>query len=214
MLTGNSKITTENEQVEIKQGDFFYIPDNEPYQSFWYGNPEIKFISLGFKFMPNFENKAYAVQTIPYSDDAASLFLNLSDLKYLTASDIGVFYTLAGILIPKMISDIPCRSREIVMLTKRYLLEHPFSSAAEMAKHCAVSEAALYAAFKKSSDITPNDMKNRIILEKAKDILISTDNSIEDISDIMGFSSASYFRKKFRKHFNMTPRQMRKHYRI
>lgn len=209
MLSGKSKIVTENQTVHINEGDFFYIPDNIAYQSFWYGNPEIKFVSLGFKFMPNFENRAYTVQTIPYSKEAAELFLALSGLSVLTARDIGKFYTLAGMLIPKMTSDMPCRSREIVMLTQKYLLMHPFAHAAEMAKNCAVSEAALYAAFKKSSDITPNEMKNRLLLEKAKDLLITTDKTIEDISNSLNFSSPSYFRKNFKQYFGMTPKHMR-----
>lgn len=107
-----------------------------------------------------------------------------------------------------------CRTKEIINQTKNYLIHHPFASVKELAKHCAVSEAALYSAFQKSSDITPNELKNRLLLEKAKELLISTDKSVEYISDVLNFSSTSYFRKKFKKHFGITPREMRKQYRI
>ena len=214
MLCGNCKITTESSTVKINEGDIFYIPDKCSYQSYWYGNPEIKFVSLGFLCMPNFENKTYPVQVIPHSDKASELFHLLSDKIRLSPADIGLFYTLAGILIPSMTDVAVCRTREITERTKEYLIQHPFAKTSALAKNCTISEAALYSAFKKSSDITLNQLRNNLLLEKAKDILISTDKQIEYISDVLRFSSTSYFRKKFKQYFNMTPTEMRKRYRI
>ena len=214
MLSGRCKITTDSETVEINEGDIFYIPNKCSYQSYWYGEPEIRFISLGFLYLPNFDNKTYPVQVIPFNDSAVKLFQLLSNPEQLSAYDIGVFYTLAGILLPLMSHKTVCRTREIVEQTKNYLLQHPFAKTSDLAKNCAVSEAALYSAFQKSSDITPNQLRNQLLLEKAKDILITTDKPIEHISDFLQFSSTSYFRKKFKQYFNMTPKDMRKKYRI
>ena len=138
----------------------------------------------------------------------------LSDKTRLSPADIGLFYTLAGILIPLMTNTAICRTKEITERTKEYLILHPFAKTSELAKNCAVSEAALYSAFHKSSDITLNQLRNNLLLEKAKDILITTDKPIEYISDSMHFSSTSYFRKKFKQYFNMTPTEMRKRYRV
>lgn len=214
MLSGSCKIVTASETIEISEGDFFYIPNKCSYQSYWYGNPEIRFISLGFQYLPNFDNKTYPTQTIPHSDSAAELFYRLSDKNRLSAPDIGIFYTLAGMLLPTMSHNTVCRTREIVELTQNYLMCHPYAKASELAKNCAISEAALYSAFHKSSDVTLNQLRNNLLLEKAKDILITTDKPIEYVSDLLRFSSASYFRKKFKQHFNMTPKEMRKRYRI
>ena len=214
MLSGRCKITTESETVEIHEGDIFYIPNKCSYQSYWYGEPEIKFVSLGFICLPNFENRSYPVQTIPSDPQSVDIILSLADHMTLSASDIGTFYTLVGILMPKMSHYTLCRTREIVEKTQKFLAEHPFAKTADVAKYCAVSEAALYSAFQKASDITPNQLRNQLILEKAKDILITTDKPIEYISNLLQFSSASYFRKKFKEHFNMTPKEMRKRYRI
>lgn len=214
MISGRCKITTVSETVEINSGDIFYIPNKCSYQSYWYGNPEIRFVSLGFICMPNFDNKSYPVQVIPNSDNASELFYLLSDKTRLSAADIGVFYTLAGILIPLMKNTTVCRTKEITERTKEYLIQHPFAKTSELAKNCVISEAALYSAFQKSSDITPNQLRNQLLLEKAKDILITTDKSIEYISDMLHFSSTSYFRKKFKLYFNITPKEMRKRYRI
>ena len=138
----------------------------------------------------------------------------LSDKTQLSPADIGVFYTLAGILIPLMTNTTVCRTKEITERTKEYLIQHPFAKTSELAKNCTISEAALYSAFRKSYDITLHQLKNNLLLEKAKDMLITTDKPIEYISDALQFSSTSYFRKKFKHHFNTTPKEMRKRYRI
>lgn len=214
MLRGRCRITTETYSVEINEGDFFYIPDKCSYQSYWYGDPEIEFISLGFGYFPNIDRRTYPVQVIPYDNESAEMFCALSNLVRISARDVGIFYTLVGKLIPKMSHVSICRTREIVEKTKLYLLTHPFASTADLAKHCAVSESAMYSAFQKSSDVTLNTLKSNMLLEKAKDMLITTDKPIEYISDTLSFSSVSYFRKKFKSYFSLTPREMRKKYKI
>lgn len=214
MISGRCKITTDSENLEINAGDIFYIPNKCKYQSFWYGEPEIKFISLGFSYLPNFDDKTYPVQIVPHDDKAEEFFSLLSNPTPLTAGHIGLFYTLVGILLPLMKHSTLCRTKEIVELTRNYLIYHPYATPLELAKNCAISETALYAAFKKSSDITLNQLRNQLLLEKAKDILITTDKPVESVSDFLQFSSASYFRKKFKQYFNMTPKEMRKKYRI
>lgn len=214
MISGECKITTEASTVRIGEGDIFYIPDKCAYQSFWHGDPEIRFITLGFHCMPNFGNKSYPAQVIPGCEESRGLFRLLAAREQLSATDIGVFYTLAGILILRMKSVTVCRTKEITERTKEYLLRHPFATPAELAKNCAISEAALYFAFRKSSDITLGRLRSDLLLEKAKDILIATDQPIEFVADSLQFSSTSYFRKKFKQYFHMTPKELRRKYRI
>ena len=214
MLSGKCKIVTNSETVEIQEGDILYIPNAGSYRSYWYGNPKIRFISLGFQFFPKFDSKTYPIQKVPLNDRAVELFYWLSNIRRLSAQDIGVFYTLVGVLLPLMSHNTVCRTQEIVELTQNYLTNHPHATVSELAKVCAISEAALYSAFHKSSDVTLNQLRNNLLLEKAKDMLISTDKPIEYISSWLGFSSTSYFRKKFKQYYDMPPKEMRKKYRI
>ena len=119
MISGNCKITTDSQTVMIKEGDVFYIPNKCRYQSYWYGNPEIRFISLGFSYFPNFDNKSYPVQVIPCDSTANESFFSLVNSVPLSAEDIGLFYTLVGTLMPKMSCKTICRTREIVEETKK-----------------------------------------------------------------------------------------------
>lgn len=214
MLNGRFRITDASGSIDIHAGEIFYIPKGVRYQSYWYGEPEVRLISLGFHFLPNFEGHAYPIQVIPFGEDAAGLFRQIAAAPRLSAREIGLFYTLTALLLPRMSYCTPCRTRQIVDTTRQYLMEHPHARAAELAKHNAISEAALYAAFQKSSDVTLNALRGQLLLERARDLLLSTDQPVESVSDELGFSSASYFRKKFKAHFGMTPGEMRKKHRI
>ena len=48
MLKGTGKIISGSGSIDMKEGDVFFIPINLPYQSYWYGNDKIEFLSIGF----------------------------------------------------------------------------------------------------------------------------------------------------------------------
>ena len=58
---------------------------------------------------------------------------------------------------------------------------------------------------KASSGKSVNQYIREIRLEKAAKLLKKTDQSIAEVSYQVGFSSASYFNKSFRKYYNVTP---------
>ncbi len=214
MISGNCKVVTADSTVEIKKGDIFYIPLNCSYQSYWNGRPIISFVSLGFPFMPNRDNKDFPAQVINTDKAKRDTMLKLGNTKNPTPLDIGIFYSLVGELMPDMVHRKHDRQSELVSKARRCLEQNPFAKTADIAKQAAVSEPTLYNAFKKASDVSLNEMRNRIISEKARDMLITTDRSVEEISDMLGFSSTSYFRKALHRHFNMTPSELRRKYRI
>ena len=57
--------------------------------------------------------------------------------------------------------------------------------------------------------MTPNEMRQQIAVEMAVKLLITTEKSVQQISDKLGFSSTDYFRRILRKHTGKTPRQIR-----
>ena len=68
----------------------------------------------------------------------------------------------------------------------------------------------VYGVFKKACNTTPIEKKQEIFCERAAELLITTDLSVEQISEMLNFSSSSYFRKIFKKHTGKTPLQIRK----
>ena len=210
MTKGNAKICTKDETVYINQGDLFYIPNGCKYRSYWYGDPEIEFISLGFRFMPNFQNKHYVPQVIEKDENAIKAMKEIVQCGTLDGVTVGKFYTLVG----KMTQKLQCRrmdkQAELVEKVKSIFVEHPNYAVGDIAKACAVSESTLYSAFRRYGDKSMHEVKKGVIMESAKDLLVSTDHPVEEISRMLNFSSSVYFRKCFKEHFGVSPRQMRK----
>lgn len=213
MIKGGGKIVSEKRTMTVKEGDVFFLPYGLKYQSYWKGEPDIEFISLGFTFMPNFENKSYPAQII-YADEQTKESFFSACIETVNADAVGVFYTLVAKLMKNMASDMDGMSSALVKRAKEYIDGDANSKVSDIAKALNVSQSLLYLSFKKNSDVTLNEYKQSVLMERAKQLLISTDLSIEEISDRLGISSVSYFRKNFKKRFIVSPRDMRKRYNV
>ena len=65
-----------------------------------------------------------------------------------------------------------------------------------------------------SEQTAPNSYRQKVLCDKASEILATTDLSIEEISSMLKFSSAAYFRKIFKEHTGTTPSGFRKLYHL
>ena len=62
---------------------------------------------------------------------------------------------------------------------------------------------------KKDYNMTPIQALNKIRLEKAKELLVTTTCTVNTISEQVGFQSPSYFIRQFKKAYNTTPAEYR-----
>ena len=99
---------------------------------------------------------------------------------------------------------------DIAEIALEYMHTYTDFRISDVAEHCKVSESTLYGVFKKAYNTTPIEKKQEIFCERAAELLITTDLSVEQISEMLNFSSSSYFRKIFKKHTGKTPLQIRK----
>jgi AraC-like DNA-binding protein len=65
--------------------------------------------------------------------------------------------------------------------------------------------------FKKQYGLPPTQMLIKIRLDRACSLLMDPDSSITSIAYSVGFSSASYFCKQFKKNFQYSPKEYRSH---
>lgn len=210
MERGSSKIVSNDITINIEAGDFFYIPKGLPYQSYWRSEDEIRFLSFGFNFFPESENKEFSLQKISIDESLKQKIKAIPTKREADSFVFGEFYSVLSTLIPLMQYTVKNPKKHILEKVKKYIYENPDCKVPDIAKHCLLSESGLYNVFKKESDITPNYLIQNIRCEKAKALLTTTDKSIEEISDSLGFSSTSYFRKVLYKHTQKTPKEMRK----
>lgn len=94
---------------------------------------------------------------------------------------------------------------------KRYIREHLLTdlSVDQMAKDLYMSRSYLSTKFKKETGGTLSSYIQEQQMERAKELLKTTDKSILEISAYLGFSSQGYFQNVFKKMTGMTPKEYR-----
>ena len=80
----------------------------------------------------------------------------------------------------------------------------------DIAKEVALSHFYFHKIFTKNLNMTPLEYILETRLSKAKELLITSYDSINDISAKCGFDNCQYFSNTFKKHVNMTPTGFRK----
>lgn len=74
-----------------------------------------------------------------------------------------------------------------------------------LAEEFKISRSSLYRSWDKNNDESILDYIQKVRLQKAKKLLVSTELSISDIAEKTGFSSQSYFTKVFKKQNGISP---------
>ena len=210
MERGRSRIVSNDITINIEAGDFFYIPEGLPYQSYWYSDDEIRFLSLGFHFFPESSDKNFLLQKIDMDE---VLKERIKKIPVGTKTDsfvLGEFYSVLNAILPSMEYTLRSPKKLILEKAKKYIFENTNCNVSDIAKHCLLSESGLYNIFKKESDLTPNELIQKTRCQKAVVMLTTTNKSVEEISSSLGFSSTSYFRKVLYKHTKKTPKEIRK----
>lgn len=75
-----------------------------------------------------------------------------------------------------------------------------------------LSDSHFFSCFKKAMGVSPIAYLNNYRLSCAVDLMLRTDNTITEISDIVGINDSVYFNKMFRKAYQMSPTKFREIY--
>lgn len=210
LIDGSAKITSKNETIELKPNDVFYIPKGLKYYSQWFSENDrpIEFYSFGFEVSPI--NKSYVLQKINCSEKAKIIFDELCQEIPITDKGIGKLYYFFGEIAETMKQTQKKYIDSTLEKAIEYVQDNSNCKISDVAKYCNVCTSEIYALFKKYLNKTPNDLRCEILCEKAVTLLTTTDKSVQEISDMLGFSSTSYFRKILYRYTNNTPRDIRK----
>lgn len=215
LVRGTALISTlDGDELFLCEGDVFYLPMGLRYHSYWYGTEDaeraIEWDSYGFKYIPCATNKKYKLQKISVSEHDMSLLESIDKNTNPTTAHIGYLYLFLGNIIRQMEALSSDPREALFERAKAYISENPEFHVSDLARHCNMSESGIYAFFKSYANTTPIELKNRIQAERAAELLSSTDLSVEEIADRLGFCSSAYFRKIFKARFGKTPSELRK----
>ena len=82
-------------------------------------------------------------------------------------------------------------------------------SICDLVSNTAISKSSLYKNFQIQFNCTPGEYINKTRVDKSIELLKNTDYNIEEISERVGFSSASYYSKIFKKIKGISPLKYR-----
>lgn len=212
MVKGRAEIISKHGTIKINEGDVFFIPINLPYQSYWYGDDEIEFLSYGFLNIEAKEKLNFNLQVIECDKELKNQILKIpTEGSSLSCETISLFYGALSKIIPYLrLSQPVSKKDEIINRAKKYISANTNCSVADIARECNISEPYLYLLFKENVGCTPNDYKLRAKCKKGIEYLLTTDKTVEEISALTGFSSAAHFRRELKKNMKLTPKEIRK----
>jgi signal transduction histidine kinase/DNA-binding response OmpR family regulator len=111
-------------------------------------------------------------------------------------------------------SDVSLKKEDEFMIKVRQILEANLRDdefgISNLCRELAVSRAQLYKKFKSLSNITIADYFKSLRLNKARELLLTTNLNITEVAYKVGFKSLAYFSREFTREFAKSPREYRK----
>ena len=213
MVRGSARIVSlSGEVIEVGAGEVFYLPMGLRYQSYWSADDggEIEWESYGFKMLPTASEARYSMQKIDSQAEDLAILDELSKNIRVSPSSVGLLYLFLGRSLEKMRKDRADPKAATWERAVSYISAHPDFQVRELAIYCNMSESGIYSFFKSYGKTTPIELKNRILIKRAVDLLTTTDLTVEEICSRIGFCNAAYFRKQLRRVTGKTPQQLRR----
>ena len=213
MVRGRARIVSQSgEEIEVVAGDIFYLPMGLRYHSYWTCDDggDIIWESYGFKMLPTFSEVRYSMQKIDANSEDRAILDELSKNIRVSPSSVGLLYLFLGRSLEKMRQDRTDPKAATWDRAVSYISAHPNFQVKELATYCNMSESGIYAFFKQYGHTTPIELKNKMLINRATDLLVTTDLSVEEICSRIGFCNAAYFRKQLRRVTGKTPHEIRR----
>lgn len=210
MRAGQARFVLPGEEMQVEKGDVFYLPLGLRYHSYWQTDEsgEVCWDSFGFSFFPLPAGARVPMQKIPASPAALALFdLVAAEGEQISCMAVSQLYALLASLLPDMRMDL-APVDPLLELAATYMAEHTAATVPETARHLGVSESALYALFR-AAGTTPVRLRHRNQIRRAVRLLLSTDLAAEEIAELCGFGSATYFLRVLRQETGKTTRGIR-----
>lgn len=207
--SGTVRFVNDKKTIIVSSGDTLYIPIEEEGTAYFSGEKGIVILKFSFRYFPGINNAEYSSQIVTTTPKIISLMNEIPFETIFSSLAVWKFYEYLD-EIQKMLKATNLKQFKKIEKALEYMNSHDNYNVSTLAKLCNMSESGFYTAFKRIIGTTPIEEKHRRQVLKAEELLISTDLSVEEIAVKVGFQSAQYFRKIFKKHYGQTPLEIRK----
>ena len=206
MISGEGRFVSADGEMIVRPGDYFYIPQELGYRSYWRGEDAIWWDSFGFMLMPR-DGGNFGMRKFVPSAEAVRLFDEIVSIGEVNCRSVGLVYLLMSEIIPSLSSDSD-RPDPLVAKATEYMRAHLSEPISKVARFCNVSESGLYAAFR-AAGTTPVSVRLEHQLGMAMRLLKTTDLPVEEIAERCSFGSANYLIRLLKKRTGKTTRELR-----
>ena len=209
--------------IEAKKGDVIYLPAFGEYKSNFnnFGNEPIDGILINLLFSDDKGETFYLpdkikIYKIQNSNYIKSCFINILNCSKQPLLNIAEMKSIAY----KILSYLGTIDKERKINSSKYkcifegisYLENNLQqslSIEEIAQLCHMTATYFRKLFKEYSGISPTQFRIQKKLETAKSLLLTSDMTVSEISDYLGFENVSYFSKLFKKYEKISPSKYR-----
>ncbi len=217
MLEGEGTFISADREVTVRAGDVIVVPFGCRYYSVWEKADTSRYVSMHFFFQsraPFGDRRQLHLQKVTpdcktmYED----VFSEANDCYYDGAAGelkaLGCFFRVLGDILPQLqFSECKPVDEERLIKAAAYLEEHCTEKikVEKLAALCYMSQSHFYTCFREAYGMTPIAYKNKLCVRQAMRLLSQPNVSVEAVWESLGFESASYFRRVFRKFAGCAP---------
>lgn len=212
LLNGRIDFAWEGGILRAQAGDLIYLPQGCLYEAIF--RTELGAID---NYLINFTTSAPAPCPSPQRLlDGAPRHLKEQFGQFITENYPSIARPLRSRGLLYLLLDEVFRSRPHIKTQRDQTLEKALAflegelSIREIACRCSVSESSLRQLFQEKMQLSPTRCRLQMKVRRAQYLLESTDMTVNEISDALGFFDAAYFCRVFREHTGMTPKNYAK----
>lgn len=209
---GRIVVTCQGKTITAVKGDLLYIPFGRKAEIKIYAEPKCLGTVMRFAYMPNVDALGYPPQAIKMSDELKNLF---DDIPILNPYEDNINTTIVW----KVYKFLDQFEKEVTKYTDKhsikiqkalqFMKENDNYTIKELAEYCEMSERRFRAAFNKILGVSPIQMKHRIQAVKADTLLKTTDLSVAEIANKVGYFSSNQLRNVMKKRYKALPKELR-----
>ncbi len=199
---------------KMKPGVFYLLPENYPFKSTYFAGGEFFFIhfTISDRSLYRFFGNVNDIIELD-SPDLVSAFDHLSQSSWHAALQSLVSCVILQMISPEICHQLAFRQTLIQQFGSLFdLLEtQPPANVriASIAQAVGMSPGALARKFQRCLGINLKDYLHQKTMMEAQRLLATTQRTIAQIADELGFTDRHYFYQYFQKHNNCTPSQFR-----
>lgn len=209
---GNMMVYSKNLEFSLNAGEIIFIPSGVPFKMVLSGEDEVTNIyRVHYRYFPNVDYYDYQMQVFKPSNRIVE---NIEELIRFDRDLVNSEFIWKAYRLLDDFEKLMNKNQEISALkiekALEFMRENDNYTIPQLAEMCNMSRSAFYTVFQRVVGCTPIQTKHRFQAHKAEILLKSTDFTIDEIAEKVGFQSTAHFRKVFHSRYNCSPNEIRK----